>query len=115
MNLDRALRDDIAYYRPLNDDFAYIDLSLDLRAIADDEHVFGKHFSFEATVNPDGAFEGQLAFELRASTEERRDLTCRSLSCCNHRAATVSETYRWSLASMSISPDAGHFNGCTNG
>src|SRR5262245_51485111 len=63
VDLDRPLRRDVADDGALNDHLADIDLRLDLRTFTDHERVIGKDLAFEATIDPDRAFERKLAFE----------------------------------------------------
>ena len=44
------------------------------RALSDDEHVRALDLAFEAAVDANAPFEGQLALEVSASAEQRRDL-----------------------------------------
>ena len=55
-----------------------------MRALADHEHVVGEHLALEPAVDPDRALERELAFERRATPEQRRDLAgrlCLAAAC----------------------------------
>src|SRR5687768_9529162 len=85
VDLDRALRRDIADDGALDDHVADVDLRLDVRAFADHERVVGEYLALEATIDSDRAFERELALERRSTSEQGRDLTGRRLSrCCLH-------------------------------
>src|SRR5262245_37115651 len=81
MDLDRALRLDVADDGALDDHLADIDLGLDVGTLADHQDIVGEHLALEPAVDADGAVERELAFERGSASEQRRDLTLRSLLC----------------------------------
>src|SRR5262249_16545599 len=74
VDLDRPLGADVADDQPLHDDLADVDLGVDLRALADDEHVVGEDLARDLPVDADRALERELALELASFAEEGVDL-----------------------------------------
>ena len=70
VQLDRALGADVPVDLAVDDDGAAGDLGVDLRALADDQHVVRHDGAGELAVDADGPLEGELALELGPAAEQ---------------------------------------------
>src|SRR5205823_12698549 len=78
VKLHRSRRLDVPDDVALDDDGAAADLGRDLGALADVQGVVRRDLTGEGAVDPDLAFKGELALELRSLTERRVQIATRA-------------------------------------